>query len=194
MCPCFDSFWPSLWLIDASSFELPSTSKTSINWKRISRGPFRWSGAGPLVLWREVEGTGLIQSWEEMASRGPNKSARTNKEVTKKMEPGFYSNMGGKDKRQWTETETRTVVSKRIQEKTVSPWEQWSSGRGCMERVCCLLAWMFTGSVRIKLWVTSSDLIAELALRRMTCPTWTALWFTLDGGQSLPCSDLPKAV
>lgn len=107
------------------------------------------------------------------------------------MEPGFYSSVWGKDKRQWTETETRKVVSKWIQGKTLTPWEE---GRGYTERVCYLLAWMFPGSVRIKLWETSSDLIAEPALRRMTCPTWTTLWFILGGGESLPCSVLPKAV
>lgn len=28
----------------------------------------------------------------------------------------------------------------------------------------------------------------------MTYPTWIALWLMLDGGEFLPCSDLPKAV
>ena len=106
------------------------------------------------------------------------------------METGFYSSVWWKDKRKWTEIETRKDVSRRIQGKTFSPWEQWSTRRQCTVRMCYLFAWIFTGSVRIG--VTPSDLIAEPALRRKTCPTWTT-WFMLDGGGCLPCSDLPKA-
>lgn len=67
----------------------------------------------------------------------------------------------------------------------VKPWK----------RMVYLLTPMFTEFVRICLWWrTSPDLIAVPAFRRMTCPGCVALWFKWDGGESLPSSDLPKAV
>lgn len=38
------------------------------NWSKFSRVPPRWSGAGALLVWGEVEGPGLLQPREEVAS------------------------------------------------------------------------------------------------------------------------------
>lgn len=45
--------------IHASSFGLPNTSKTSINWSKVSRGPSKWSGLEHLCCEERLRGLGL---------------------------------------------------------------------------------------------------------------------------------------
>lgn len=178
-------------LVNESSFGHPNTSKTSINQNKFCRGPSRLSGAGAPVLWREAEGTGLIQPWEDVASGGPFKGVPESLMSLSRWWNQEFTAVCAERTRDIGRTETKgncTLVDTRkkcFTMRTVKPWK----------RVGYLPTQIFTEFVRIcEGWVTSPDLIAVPALRRMTRPSCIALWFTWDGGESLPNSDLPKAV